>query len=232
MPQLSWRWTSPVDNDKGEAIKRFRRVDKNNNIPENSEKNSLPCPALANSELPVFPTLPFADSTLPLSLDIGCHRGDFLVALATENPQGNFLGIERQAGRVESTRRKITRLALPNAWALEGNALEVLSQFPSAAIAALHILFPDPWPKRRHAGRRLLQPPFIEECIRTLVPGGLLRIATDDIAYAENIASLLLNYPILQPSPPPLPVFPPTRFQLTFTSLGKPFREFLFIRGN
>lgn len=150
-----------------------------------------------------------------IELDVGCHRGTFLIASALRFPERFFLGIERQAERVRKTSGKIQRSGLSNALVLHADGWDVVRALPDAGVAAVHVLFSDPWPKRRHASRRLISPAFLSECERTLRPGGLLRILTDSLPYSEEIAGHLESMPGLAPTHEP-DDYPSTRFQTNF----------------
>lgn len=120
----------------------------------------------------------------PLEVDFGCHRGTFLVGMAQLYPDRNFLGIERQIGRVQRCLEKIQRLDLPNALVVQGEGAESLRRWlPDACVSIFHISFPDPWPKRRHAHRRLVNLEFLDEVKRVLRLPGILRLMTDDEDY-------------------------------------------------
>jgi tRNA (guanine-N7-)-methyltransferase len=162
----------------------------------------------------------------PLVLDVGSHRGSFLLPLAEQEPHHNILGIEKQNQRVLRTRKKIERLGLKNAWAVQSGGLDAVLAFPAESVAMLHVLFPDPWPKRRHADRRLVNPTFLAASARVLKPGGLLRFVTDDEPYAQSVAAISQTLPTLIPSPVPIDAYPPSGFELTFTGLGKPIHRF------
>lgn len=162
----------------------------------------------------------------PLVLDVGSHRGSFLLALAEQEPQHNILGIERQKERVIRTRRKIERLGLPNAWASRSRGLEALAAFSDDSVAIIHVLFPDPWPKRRHSSRRMVSAGFLKECLRILKPGGLLRFVTDDLPYARDVEKHAMEIPALANAEAMLPAYPPSGFELTFTGLKKPIHRF------
>jgi len=127
----------------------------------------------------------------PLEVDFGCHRGVFLLGMACKYPGVNFLGIEKQSARVEKCLGKIRRQSLPNAMAVVGEGEEGLSRWlPEGSVSIMHISFPDPWPKRRHAERRLVKKEFLEAIARVLRPGGVLRLMTDDGAYFSEMRKL------------------------------------------
>ena len=124
----------------------------------------------------------------PLEVDLGCGDGSFLAGMAGENPDRNFLGIERRAGRVRSACRKIENRGLTNARVLAAEISYTVSRMlPASSVAAFHLMFPDPWPKRRHASRRLVTEGFLAAIHQALVPGGGFHIATDHVPYFEEI---------------------------------------------
>jgi len=127
----------------------------------------------------------------PLEIDLGCGDGSFLAALARESPEKNVLGIERLLGRVRSACRRIERAGLTNARVMRfeiSYAVEHL--LPPGSVTAFYLLFPDPWPKRRHAPRRLVTESFLASLHRALAPKGSVRIATDEIGYFRQITRL------------------------------------------
>ncbi len=127
----------------------------------------------------------------PLEVDFGCHRGAFFIGMAVMNPGVNFLGLEKQADRVKKCMGKIGRLGLANAFAVQGLGAEPLQKLlPPASVTTFHLYFPDPWPKRRHAGRRVFQASFLEEIRRVLRPGGTLRLMTDCESYFYEMLGL------------------------------------------
>jgi tRNA (guanine-N7-)-methyltransferase len=128
----------------------------------------------------------------PLEVDLGCGDGAFLANLAAQNPNKNFLGIERLLGRVRSACRKIERAGLTNARIMRfeiSYAVEHL--LPVNSVAAFYIMFPDPWPKRRHAPRRLITENFLLSLHRKLRADGTVRIATDESDYFRQITQLV-----------------------------------------
>lgn len=104
--------------------------------------------------------------------------------MATRYPDVRWLGIERQRHRVERCLAKIQRLGLANAWVLQGEGIEPLRNHPDLGpVSRLHISFPDPWPKRRHHVRRMVNTAFLREVVEHLTPTGEIRLMTDDAPY-------------------------------------------------
>jgi tRNA (guanine-N7-)-methyltransferase len=130
----------------------------------------------------------------PLEVDLGCGDGSFLVACAEANPARDYLGIERLAGRVRRVCRKISFNRAANARVLRvESSYAVQRLLPPASVEVFHLLFPDPWPKRRHWGRRLVTEEFLAAVHRALVPEGTLRIATDQLDYFREIERVATN---------------------------------------
>jgi len=120
--------------------------------------------------------------TQPLVLDLGCGNGAFLAGLAEHEPGWNILGIEKKAYRVRQARRRSADLA--NARVTQGEVVEVLSELPAGSVSRVYLLFSDPWPKRRHAVRRLVQEDFVKVLRSRLGPGGIFFFASDAAEYA------------------------------------------------
>ncbi len=123
----------------------------------------------------------------PLILDVGFGDGEALAIQARQQPEHNFLAIEVHRPGVGSLLRKLAADELDNVRVIVGDATEVLQALPDAALGGVHVFFPDPWPKKRHHKRRLLQAPFVALLARKLQPGGVLHIATDWADYAEQV---------------------------------------------
>jgi tRNA (guanine-N7-)-methyltransferase len=127
----------------------------------------------------------------PVEVDLGCGDGSFLAAMAQQNLERNFLGLERLLGRVRSACRKIAQVGLRNARVLRiESSYAVAHLFPPESISVFYLLFPDPWPKRRHHPRRLVSEKFLDSIFRTLRDDGLFVVATDDKDYFDQINRL------------------------------------------
>jgi tRNA (guanine-N7-)-methyltransferase len=186
-----------------------------------------------SSEEALPDSLPFGwqgDGSPPLEIDVGCHKGRFLLEMARRFPFANFLGVERQRERVFKTKKKITLAGLNNAEVFHGDAGEVLSSLPDACADCVHILFPDPWPKRRHKHRRMVDHIFLVEVSRLLKAGGRLRLVTDDPDYARAMelhATSISRYRRIESEPRD---YPPTEFQLKFVTASRRTFALLFER--
>ena len=154
----------------------------------------------------------------PVEIDVGCGDGAFLTALAASHPERDFLGIERLAGRVGSFCRKAARLQLANARILHIDATYALAHFiPPASIRTVHLLFPDPWPKRRHHRRRAVTDAFVAAVHRVLAPDGLFHIATDHPEYFAAIEGLISSRFKFMPTES---AFPQSTFEQRFSAAG------------
>lgn len=126
----------------------------------------------------------------PLHIDLGCGDGSFLQSLAREQPDRNFLGIERLLRRVRKSDRKAA--VLPNMRIIRSETMFLLKHLlPPASVDCFYLLFPDPWPKRRHHRRRLVTPEFLDATWSGLTASGLVYLATDDDNYFAAICQLL-----------------------------------------
>lgn len=135
----------------------------------------------------------FPDPSRPLEVDLGCGDGTFIAGMAERFQERDFLGVERMLGRVEKTMRKIENGGLHNARIMRlESAYTVAWLLPRASVTRLHLLCPDPWPKKKHEARRLVnQDEFLDGLTRILLPGGEFLLKTDDGPYFEDaLASL------------------------------------------
>jgi tRNA (guanine-N7-)-methyltransferase len=151
-------------------------------------------------------TLPYAPQPLnldavfgrqaPRVLEIGFGMGDATAQVAATQPATDFIGIEVHTPGVGALLQRIDELALSNLRLLQHDAVEVLAHMiEPAALAGVHIWFPDPWHKKRHNKRRLIQPAFVAALITRLAPGGYLHCATDWQPYAEQMLDVLSAEP-------------------------------------
>jgi tRNA (guanine-N7-)-methyltransferase len=122
----------------------------------------------------------------PLHVDLGCGDGSFLCVLAQRMPCKNFLGIERLLGRIRSARRKAASLDNVRLLQIE-SFYAVRYLLPAESVETFYLLFPDPWPKRRHHRRRLVKPDFLNSIHTTLRKDGVIYIATDHLDYFGKI---------------------------------------------
>jgi len=128
----------------------------------------------------------------PVELEIGAGKGTFLLGIAQAIPEHNFVGIEWARAYAEFAADRLRRHQQTNARIVHGEASWwVRCHIPDASLFALHIYFPDPWPKARHHKRRLIQLPFLKEVHRILVPGGKLRLVTDHADYFAHMHEVL-----------------------------------------
>jgi tRNA (guanine-N7-)-methyltransferase len=158
----------------------------------------------------------------PLVIDAGSGKGRFILARAAQYPQINFIGIERQQNRVLKVAKKAFRAGLFNVRLVQAEISFVLENLiPDDTIQTLFIFYPDPWPKRRHHARRLIQPAFLDLAAKKLQPGGVLHFATDDTDYAAFAIRHFKQHPTLQPCPPFIPSLEEkTDFELIFEKHG------------
>ncbi|MBT8109507.1 MAG: tRNA (guanosine(46)-N7)-methyltransferase TrmB [Gammaproteobacteria bacterium] len=132
------------------------------------------------------------DRSAPIVLEIGFGNGDSLVQQALEHPGMNFLGIEVHEPGVGHCLLKARAAGLSNLKLIKRDAIEVLThQIPPASLQRINIYFPDPWPKKRHHKRRMIQAGFLQLLHERTAAGGTLHIATDWANYAEHIDEVL-----------------------------------------
>jgi tRNA (guanine-N7-)-methyltransferase len=137
-----------------------------------------------------FPDLFGRDA--PIVLEIGFGNGETLVAQAAASPEHDFVGIEVHEPGIGHCLLQAEEAGIGNLRLINHDAIEVLKhQVPAASLTRLNLYFPDPWPKKRHHKRRILQPGFIDLVAERLVPGSTLNVATDWANYAEHIDEVM-----------------------------------------
>jgi tRNA (guanine-N7-)-methyltransferase len=157
----------------------------------------------------------------PVEIDLGCGDGSFLAALAGQNPDRDFLGVERLLGRVRTACRRIERAGLANARVLRFEISYVVDHLlPGNSVEEFHLMFPDPWPKRRHASRRLVTENFLGSIHRALVPSGTVHIATDEPDYFRQISGLVSQSSLFEIITDAVPAIAMSKFEKRFTQEG------------
>ena len=130
----------------------------------------------------------------PLHVDLGCGDGLFLCALAQRLPDENFLGIERLLGRIRSAARKAA--SLDNVQLLQMESFYAVRYLlPAESVETFYLLFPDPWPKRRHHRRRIVTLDFLKSIHAALEHNGVIYIATDHLDYFRKIKKTAESIP-------------------------------------
>jgi tRNA (guanine-N7-)-methyltransferase len=166
----------------------------------------------------------------PLVLEIGSGMGETTARIAKERPDTDFIAVEVHGPGVGSLLKLIEQEQLKNVRVIRHDALEVLEHMiPDASLAGIHLFFPDPWPKKRHHKRRLVQPAFAALAARKLAPGGILHAATDWEDYAAQIVEVLMAEPGLRRENG-ASTRPPTKFELRGLKLGHKVHDFVFRR--
>jgi len=172
----------------------------------------------------------------PLAVEIGFGMGSATAAIAAAAPHVDFVGIEVHPPGVGALLQRIDEQRLDNVRIVQHDAVEVLeSMIAPSSLAAIHVFFPDPWHKKRHHKRRLIQPPFVRLLSSRLAPGATLHCATDWLPYAEQILAVLGAEPTLAnaagdafaPRPPSRPL---TKFEQRGLDRGHGVRDLVFTR--
>jgi tRNA (guanine-N7-)-methyltransferase len=171
----------------------------------------------------------------PVVLEIGFGMGQGTAEAAAARPDTDFLGVEVYTPGVGSLLRQIEARGLHNLRLIQHDAVEVVrDRIAPDSLAGVHIWFPDPWPKKRHHKRRLIQPPFVALLASRIAPGGYLHCATDWEEYAARMLEVLSAEPRLVNTAEgfaPRPAWrPPTRFEERGLRLGHAVRDLLFVR--
>lgn len=168
----------------------------------------------------------------PLQVDLGCGDGSFLLAMAALQPEHNFVGVERLKGRASKTSRRAARAGLCNSRVIRIESQYFLQyMLPAASASVLHVMFPDPWPKKKHNSRRLIQAPFLNVAHGALRPGGELRLTTDDLPYFEHMREVFGAHLGFREEPwEPGEGYPQTDFERLFRGQGLPIYRALLRR--
>ena len=157
----------------------------------------------------------------PTILEIGFGMGETTAEVAARQPENNFLGVEVHRPGVGSLLRRIADRQLENVRIVQHDAVEVVrDMIAPGSLRGIHVFFPDPWPKKRHHKRRLLQPDFVTELAKRLEPDGYLHVATDWQDYAEHILDVLARESLLENTTERYAARPAYRPQTKFEARG------------
>ncbi len=157
----------------------------------------------------------------PVVAEVGFGMGETTASIAAGNPGTSYLAIEVHSPGVGSLLRQLAEGGLQNVRIVQHDAVEVLRDMvPPDSLAAIHAFFPDPWPKKKHHKRRLIQPPFASLAASRLAPGGTLHVATDWQEYAEHVLAVLSATQGLENAADGFAPRPPTRPETKFERRG------------
>ncbi|MBU2642608.1 MAG: tRNA (guanosine(46)-N7)-methyltransferase TrmB [Gammaproteobacteria bacterium] len=171
----------------------------------------------------------------PRILEIGFGMGEGLVEIAAAHPENDYLGVEVHTPGVGALLKQVGERGLTNVRVIQHDAVEVLTRMLALdSLAGVHVFFPDPWHKKRHNKRRLIQPPLVRLLASRIQPGGYIHLATDWQDYAEQMLAVLTAEPMLAntvadyaPRPDTRPL---TKFEQRGIRLGHGVWDLLFKR--
>lgn len=176
----------------------------------------------------------------PLTLEIGFGMGTSLLEMAAADPGRRFVGVEVHPPGIGALMAGLEEQGLDNVRVMEADIAAILERvFAPASLDRVQIYFPDPWPKKRHHKRRLIQTPFLERLATRVAPGGLLMLATDWVPYAEWMLEALVAAPSWRNTAgsdsadgfvPKPEVRPGTRFEARGVKRGHEVRDLVFER--
>jgi tRNA (guanine-N7-)-methyltransferase len=173
--------------------------------------------------------IPFGEpisSKKPLVLEIGSGMGETTLAIAKAHPEIDFVAVEVHGPGVGSLLNRIEKEGLKNLRVVRHDAVEVLERMVAdGSLAAVHLFFPDPWPKKRHHKRRLVQAPFVALLGKKLVPGGIVHAATDWPDYAVWIEAAFSGW---KKAGRGFAERPTTKFEARGQRLGHPIKDLYF----
>jgi tRNA (guanine-N7-)-methyltransferase len=167
----------------------------------------------------------------PLVLEIGSGMGETTAAIAAARPEVDFVAVEVHGPGIGSLLNRVEAQKLANLRVIRHDAVEVLTQMiADESLAAIHLFFPDPWPKKRHHKRRLVREETAALMARKLAPGGILHAATDWPEYAEQMSEIFSKEGWLEPASAGFAERPLTKFESRGRKLGHPIRDLYFRR--
>lgn len=163
----------------------------------------------------------------PIVVEFGIGKGRFMRDYALKAPEKNFLGVEKVNKWLQHSAERIEKANLTNVKLVKTTAELVLSMIPMASVAEFYVLFPDPWPKRRHNGRRVIQKAFLDSIHEALATNGKLYIATDHAVYFEWMKNLInplvgSKFEVIQNEKPEFI----SNYQIKYEREGRPIYHF------
>jgi tRNA (guanine-N7-)-methyltransferase len=169
----------------------------------------------------------------PLEIESGSGDGSFLVNYAARHPERNFLGVERLLGRLRKLDRKGRRAGLANLRGLRIESAYFLEYLlPPGTTSAVHVYFPDPWPKRKHRKNRLVNGHFVELAHRALLAGGHVYLRTDDADYFSEMVAAFASSPLFRLAETPVELSGViTDFEREFRSRNVATLRAAYVRG-
>jgi len=170
----------------------------------------------------------------PVVLEIGFGDGEALAATAAAHPENDYVGVEVYRPGVGALLRRLAAQNLANVRVVAADAKDVMAtRVPDGSLAAVHLFFPDPWPKKRHHKRRLVQPDFAALVAVKLAPGGYFHAATDWSDYAAHMAAVLAQAPgmVEDVTRAVLLARPLTRFERGGRRLGHAMHDLVYRRS-
>jgi len=168
----------------------------------------------------------------PVVVEIGSGKGRFLIASALEQPDRNFVGIEKSLHYHRVIRERVAKRAIRNVRLINHDAFLVLQKmFGDRSVSEIHIYFPDPWPRKRERKRRIIRPEALAEMRRVLVDGGTGVYVTDHREYFEVAAPLIAQFFESEPRIPGPSDLPRTNYEAKYRAEGREIYEVRFRKG-
>ncbi|MEV6343930.1 tRNA (guanosine(46)-N7)-methyltransferase TrmB [Actinoplanes sp. NPDC051851] len=168
---------------------------------------------------------------VPVVLEIGFGMGDATAVMAAADPERGYLGVEVHTPGIGNLLALVGERGLTNVRVALGDAMQLVHRIAPGSLDAVHVFFPDPWPKARHHKRRLIQPANVALLRERLRPGGVLHCATDWPEYAASMAETLDADPFLRPLPPVPHHRPSTKFETRGSAAGRPITDLRYARA-
>jgi len=232
---LGWGWVSNAMSESHRHIRSYvLRQGRVSNAQRRAHESLLPRFGVEYAQRPIDFDRVFG-RTARRVLEIGFGMGDTTATIAAAHPEIDYLAIEVHTPGVGSLLKAIEENGLTNIRVVQHDAVEVLEHMiPEGSLDGAHVFFPDPWPKKRHQKRRLLQPPLVSLLASRIRPGGYLHAATDWEEYAQQILEVFSAEPLLRNTGEgfaPRPDYRPlTKFEQRGLKLGHGVWDIIFAR--